>query len=129
MPNGENRDWTVEYQAAQDSAQHHDSLVWTVTSIMWGAGLVLLGLVHSERLEQLAMVSLSIFGMALSIIVPILVRGLRRIKRHRYERCQELEREHGFHLHTETPPTHQWMIYRIITALFLAAWLLTLALA
>lgn len=35
----------VEYQAAQDSAQHHDLLVWNITSILWASSLVLLGLV------------------------------------------------------------------------------------
>ena len=35
----------VEYQAAQSSAQHHDQLVWTVTSIVWGSNLVLLGVI------------------------------------------------------------------------------------
>ena len=38
--NIDNQSLLVEYQAAQDSAQHHDSLVWTTTGIIWGAGLV-----------------------------------------------------------------------------------------
>ena len=36
----------VEYQAAQESAQHHDNLVWTVTALIWGGMLVLLEMVN-----------------------------------------------------------------------------------
>jgi hypothetical protein len=32
----------VEYDKAQDSAQHHDSLVWTSVSFIFGGMLVLL---------------------------------------------------------------------------------------
>jgi len=31
----------VEYQAAQESAQHHDNLIWTVTALIWGGMFVL----------------------------------------------------------------------------------------
>ena len=33
----------AEYKAAQDSAQHHDNLLWYVSSIVWGGNLILLG--------------------------------------------------------------------------------------
>ena len=33
----------AEYKATQDSAQHHDNLLWYVSSIVWGGNLILLG--------------------------------------------------------------------------------------
>ncbi len=52
MPNGDEGQLTrrhqillVEYQTAQDSAEHHDALLWNVTAIIWGANLVLIGFV------------------------------------------------------------------------------------
>ena len=38
----------VEYEKAQDSAQHHDTLVWTVVSFIFSGMLVLLGFVVSS---------------------------------------------------------------------------------
>ena len=38
----------VEYEKAQDSAQHHDGIVWSVISMTWAAEMVLLGFVVSS---------------------------------------------------------------------------------
>ena len=32
-----------EYSAAQASAQHHDTLVWTVTNVLWALSILLFG--------------------------------------------------------------------------------------
>jgi len=62
----------VEYQAAQGSAEHHDNLVWTVTSTMWGASLILLGFtldqVGKPGLGALITV-ISLLGIFLSVFV------------------------------------------------------------
>ena len=94
----------AEYQAAQSSAQHHDSLVWTVTSIMWGATVVLLGLVMSgtdpdeSRFPALVLCAL---GIVLLAFVGSLQWRLRDVKRQKYNRCQEIEKELGMHQHSK----------------------------
>ena len=43
----------AEYKATQDSAQHHDNLLWYVSSIVWGGNLVLLGsFLYHRRITQ-----------------------------------------------------------------------------
>ena len=64
----------VEYQAAQDSAQHHDTIAWTLTSVMWGGSLVLMGLslgVLKETSLRTLVIILAILGILLTIVVLI----------------------------------------------------------
>src|SRR5437867_1823619 len=37
----------AEYTAAQESAQHHDGLIWRTTGVVWAGNFVLLGFVVS----------------------------------------------------------------------------------
>lgn len=60
----------VEYQAAQDSAHHHDNMLWSTTSIMWGASLLVIGFVlqHLEDATLRPLITaLSVLGLVLAI--------------------------------------------------------------
>ena len=121
----------VEYQSAQESAQHHDNLVWTVTSIIWGGMLVLLGLVlgnlDNSKL-RLILFSLSILGIVLTIAVWIFALQLNSVKRQKYQRCKDLEKLLHMFQHTELKYCSglQRIIYGIVTILFIIAWIVVL---
>jgi hypothetical protein len=122
----------VEYQAAQDSAEHHDNLVWTVTSTMWGASLILLGFTFGQigkpGLGALIII-ISFLGISLSVFVWIFALQLNNLKRQKYERCRELEEELGLLQHTnhsKHPRGSQRYLYAVIMALFIAAWCIVL---
>ena len=122
----------VEYQAAQDSAQFHDGLIWTVSSIMWGGSLVLLGFMvaaeHGPGNANLAVV-IALLGLLLNVSVWVISWQLRKIKNHKYKRCKAIEKE--------LPPLEQHKsldhfrgmqtaIHSIINVLFCICWLYVL---
>ena len=121
----------VEYQAAQDSAQHHDNLVWEVTSIMWGASLILIGFildkVHEADLRPLITV-LSILGFFLTGVVWIFALQLNAVKRQKYARCKELETQLHLLQHTNLRYRggSQRFLYGFIMILFMMAWVFVL---
>jgi hypothetical protein len=89
----------VEYQKAQDSAEHHDRLVWTVTSLNWVGSAVLMGFVlsalGSDRAPsgsyKAALIAISGIGIVLSCLVWRWARQFRRFKNVKYARCKEIE--------------------------------------
>jgi len=117
----------VEYQAAQDSAQHHDNLVWQVTSVMLGASLVLMGFVVNALKDtslRPVVTVLSLLGIALTICVSVFAVQFNAVKSHKYDRCKEIEPLLQMEQHT----TLHWVsgcqmfIYGALMAFFLAAW-------
>jgi len=120
-------DLRIEYQAAQNSAQHHDSLVWSVTSIMWGGSLVLMGFTLQavgKAWLRGPVTALGLLGMVLITAVWFMAFQLNAIKRQKYRRCKAIEK----HLHLEQHLTvtssgmGRWL-YGLIMVFFLAAWL------
>lgn len=92
----------VEYQAAQNSAQHHDTLIWSINSVVWGASLILLGLLLklSPDRSMIPIVSLiSLLGILLIIKVWTYTFQLAELKRQKYERCKEIEKKLGLQQH------------------------------
>jgi hypothetical protein len=89
----------LEYQTAQDSAQHHDQLIWTSTSLMWVASLVLLGFVLQglrDGTDRLVLTAAAGLGVGM-ILVQWRFRNIwRGVMTRKYEACQTLERLDGF---------------------------------
>ncbi len=117
----------VEYQKAQDSAEHHDSLVWTVTSIIWTGNLVLLGFVLSSLAKpntQRLLTVPCILGAVLVICVFILAVSFGWVKRQKYQRCKSLEERWDFQQHRQLryPKRLQTILYIIVTLAFLVIW-------
>ena len=88
----------AEYAAAQSSAEHHDSLLWSATSIIWSGNLVLLGLAVTSldtphSLPLLA--SLAVLGCVLVWFVDKFTQDFRSIKNQKYERCKKIEESLG----------------------------------
>jgi uncharacterized membrane protein len=118
----------TEYQAAQSSAQHHDQLLWIVTSIVWGGSLALMGIILNRPMPGLLGVISSFFLCVLGSILIVFVwsaqRQFRHLKNQKYERCKEIERELGMLHHLATKAGSQTEWYNVIMTLFLVAWLL-----
>lgn len=121
----------IEYQQAQDSAQHHDNLAWTVTSIMWAANLVLLGVVvnSSSAIAQVStrilLTLLSVLGILSAHYACRLYHLLAEVKRRKYARCHKLEEMLGMRQHRdlEIPPGVMWDFHNGARWLFIAIWI------
>jgi ABC-type sugar transport system permease subunit len=121
----------VEYQAAQDSAQHHDNLVWSVTSLTWVGSVVLIGFVLSTfrkattPVVKVALLFVAAVGIALAGCVWRWTYQIRRIKIAKYRRCHVLEELLGMEQHRTAPhvPGSQTRSYAFLMILFLLAWL------
>jgi hypothetical protein len=118
----------IEYQKAQDSAEHHDNLLWTVTSIIWAGNLVLLGLVLDSIKNidlRIVLIILSVFGILLVISMFLIAILLGNVKRQKYKRCKELEEILGFKQHKELkyPNCLQTLLYFFITIIFIIVWI------
>jgi hypothetical protein len=89
----------VEYEAAQNSAQHHDGLVWSTTNVIWAASIVLLGFAldamkdgfESNWVVNVALLAVSGLGIVLNGILGEWTAQLRDVKRQKYKRCKEIE--------------------------------------
>jgi hypothetical protein len=118
----------VEYQAAQNSAQHHDTLIWSINSVVWSASLILLGLLlkSSPDRNMIFIVSLiSLLGIFLIIKVWIYTSQLAELKRQKYDRCKEIEQRFGFKQHTTViwKSGRQWFLYSVVMIFFIIIWL------
>lgn len=121
----------IEYQTAQESAQHHDNLVWTITSIIWGASLILLGLIlnqlHSNDLKYI-LTLLILLIMTLIIFAWKFSFDLNNIKNQKYKRCKEIESKFNMNQHTNLNYTSgfQKLIYNGITVFYIIIWVVIL---
>lgn len=120
----------IEYQKAQDSAQHHDTLVWTITSLNWIGSAILMGFViekigtHINVYLKTALLSISIVGITLSLCVWLWSRRTREVKVAKYKRCKVIEGILGMEQHSklEYKGGSQTTEYAALMLLFLAAW-------
>jgi hypothetical protein len=132
----ENRsDLLVEYEAAQASAEHHDTLVWSVTSIFWGASFILLGFIVDKitdgNVKTLVLITvLASFGIILCVAVWKIAFGFNRIKNQKYDRCREIEDKFNFTNHINTHKQYskgiQRCIYSFIMICFIIIWIFVL---
>jgi len=89
----------VEYQKAQDSAEHHDYLSWIATSILAGGMLILLGgmiepISQMDQTQRAVLIMASLLGLILSFIfLSFLILSFRNKKNAKYKRCQDIEEE------------------------------------
>jgi hypothetical protein len=127
-------DFLVEYQAAQNSAQHHDNLVWPATSVMWGASLILIGFVlnnlSNANLRPLITAS-GILGIMLCVFVLRFRSQYASIKNQKYTRCKELEKLFGFRQHSNLsyPRGSMQKLYCVVTVFFIVTWVVVIWIA
>jgi hypothetical protein len=119
----------VEYQKAQDSAEHHDNLVGSVTSLWLGSailiGFVLTALASPEATHFKSVLCLVIvLGMFLTILALTWAERAGERKIEKYNRCKEIEELLGMEQHTRTAERRHWQTwaYRLLVLFFVATW-------
>src|SRR5437667_9284840 len=84
----------LEYQCAQDSAQHHDTILWETAAIVWGANTLLLGFVleaiDTRKARPLILLT-AILGILLTYVVMNLMKSSNVLRNQKYERCKRIE--------------------------------------
>lgn len=121
----------VEYQAAQDSAQHHDILLWTVTGLMWGASLILLGFVLEKLTDPTLrplITAVSVLGIVINVTVWIFALQFNSVKRQKYARCKELEKQLNLsqHRNLRYASKSQGILYGIVMLIFIFTWIIVI---
>lgn len=130
LPTDQREVFLIEYQAAQDSAQHHDNLVWTITSLNWVGSAVLMGFVlgkmeNANRLsEKCPLLFISIVGIILTGCVWRWAYQMRCVKVAKYQRCKVIENILGMEQHSKLvyKAGSQTKTYALSMASFLVAW-------
>lgn len=122
----------VEYTATQNSAQHHDSLVWITTGMIWSAELVLIGFVM-QSISNPLMSSVSIFACILAIVLLVYLWlnyfSFRTIRYQKYERCKKIERILYLKQHTTLKHKERlgFYLYNFVMIMFSAMWILIIS--
>jgi hypothetical protein len=123
----------VEYQKAQDSAEHHDSLLWYVTSIVWSGNLIVLGQIATCTKTHLSgiLIPICILALVLNLFLWAAAFQFRWIKKQKYKHCKEIEDDKhlgmlGQHRNLCYPPGVMWTLYCFVMLLFLIVWFLLL---
>jgi hypothetical protein len=121
----------VEYGKAQDSAQHFDSLLWSVTSITWGAMMVLFGFVVSKVGEpglHGLLTCAAMLGLGLLAFQWATQNVFASVRRQKYNRCKEIGVELQISQHTllDYSSGYHTFLYRLVSVLFAIAWIYAL---
>ena len=122
----------VEYQTAQDSAQHHDHIAWTINGVVWGASLLLLGFVVSaidRPSARFVIRALAVLGVILTIASWRMWLVLRNVVRQKYQSCKDLESLLGLTQHSSLryPVGTGRFMFSAVLLVFIATWLFVLA--
>ena len=118
----------VEYQAAQNSAQHHDSLIWSINGVVWAGSLVLLGftLQHAATTNlKYIVLLLSVVGILLNVKVWTFTYQLAKLKKQKYRRCKTIEKRLGLRQHRDVrwASGRQKCFYSVVMAAFIIVWM------
>ena len=121
----------IEYQKAQDSAEHHDKLIWTVSSIFFAGIIALLGFLakdFSTIKDEPITLMISIFGIMMAISLGIIIQSFKFYKNSSYLRCRQIERNLGMNHHLskgddegletkETPVKQSWIMWTLLSGI------------
>lgn len=121
----------IEYQKAQDSAEHHDSLVWTATGLVVGGMPVLFAFALGHMSTAWGRSVVPIFGILLCLALPLFVENFRAYRLLAYQRCKEIEDLLGMKLHKQVDEERKkncWLkvkqrrVVYLFDLLFFAGW-------
>jgi len=137
MAKDEYNHFLVEYQASQNSAQHHDNLIVTVSSLMWGASLILLGFIFGQLTNpnvltnpnlRILITLLSVLGILLCFSAFIFALRFNKVMNQKYRRCKDLEKKFGFKQHSKLRFCRgiNRIVYGFVMLLFIATWVIVI---
>ena len=81
----------IEYQKTQDSAEHHDRLAWTVSSIFFAGMFVLMSNLLRPNVSKILVLAISLVFILLSIILLAFFFSFNDLKNQKYRKCKEIE--------------------------------------
>ena len=118
-----------EYRAAQESAHHHDNLIWTTSGIVWAGNFVLLGYAVDRSFPQAD--RLVPFGCLLGFLLTLAMWRVafvwNEVKNVKYQRCREIETQFGMRQHRNVeaiyPQGEMKVWYAMVSAAIAAAWI------
>ncbi|HMB83396.1 MAG TPA: hypothetical protein VKI40_05015 [Terriglobales bacterium] len=118
------------YELAQQSAEHHDTLLWEVTYIIWGSTTLLLGFVlEAIKQEPFLALMTALLSIFLSVMVLRFAMLYRQVRNTKYTICKEiedaLEMKTTWKQHTVTKdygPGVQTKWYWFATGVFIFMW-------
>lgn len=118
----------TEYAKAQDSAEHHDNLIWVATGVAWTGNIVLFALAISKIGEpyfQHLIVITSTLGILIMITATILAVQLINVKNQKYDRCKKIEGVFQFEQHSQLRyhPGPQKISYLVTAFVFILLWI------
>lgn len=119
----------VEYGKAQDSAEHHDTLLWAAISlIVTGMGaLVGFSLRASPAAGRPAdKLFFAICGLVLSVLLCFFVWTFAALRNQKYKRCKEIEFRLGMEQHSRTTGHHQVVVVWFLSGVFFGFFLVQL---
>jgi hypothetical protein len=120
----------AEYQKTQDSAEHHDNLLWIVVALILSgmAAIVTLALKHPSEYVPAADFIFPSLGIILSTLLCFCVYSFGLIRNQKYGRCKAIESELGMAQHRGTGATHQRAVVFILSMGSLIGFLVWLSL-
>lgn len=119
----------VEYKQAQQSAEHHDRLLWTVSSLILAGMASLLGFVLriSDPPKKDWRVAVGAFaGLLLCYLLYFFMESFAKYRNQKYNRCKVIEGLLGMKAHSETPQQYQRHTAKVFIAAFAITWLFLL---
>jgi hypothetical protein len=121
----------AEYQAAQESAEHHDNLIWANGSILWGGSVALFGfvIVNLDRPQLFPFFGiLAGFALAFSLFSWRAVFIWNDVMGQKYQRCKQIELLLGMWQHRglRYPKNSQKVIYSAISVYLISTWIFIL---
>lgn len=87
---------SLEYQKAQDSAEHYNTMIWTLISVGIALSLVILYKVLSEDLGHLLELTLVFIGTFTLFYFSYLIETANERKNFKYGICKKIEESYGF---------------------------------
>jgi len=117
----------IEYQKAQDSAEHHDRLLWAVVGLLV-TGMAALLVVQPGKtacVYRWTRFYPPILGIIASFVLFYFVRSLRFFKNEKYKRCKVIERLLGMEQHSklQSPKLRQVCVVYVLSGISLFVWI------
>lgn len=86
----------VEYQKAQDSAEHHNTIMWTLINVGIGFSLTILYLVWTQSLNILTKLVFLFTGTFVLFYFSFIIEKTNETKNLKYNICKRIEKDYNF---------------------------------